>query len=433
MKKAIYWFRKNLRIDDNPSLYNAINDNEELICIYIKNYSIYNPYGIDLGNMGSFRKKFLDESVLDLKNNLKEIGIHLYIFDGDLIEVFKEIKSKYLSNKIYASKEVGWYEEKEEEELKENNFDLNLYDDQFLIERNSLPYKTDELPLIFTHFRKKIEKVVKIREEVGKIIYKKKITKYDFNFESDINFQDLEFHKYSNFPFKGGESNGRERLKFYLWENKGIETYKETRNRLIGTEYSSKLSSYLSLGSLSPVTIYHEVKKYEKEVKKNSSTYWLIFEILWREFFRYVYLKGKNNIFIKNGINENLFNKNFKNDIELFNKWKEGRTGQDFIDANIIELNKTGFMSNRGRQNVASYLVNNLDLNWILGASYFEKHLIDYDVTSNWCNWMYISGVGNNVKNWVFNPVRQSEMYDKDGFYREIWLNKKIGQQNIHF
>tara|TARA_B100002052_G_scaffold233335_1_gene216390 strand:+ start:348 stop:749 length:402 start_codon:yes stop_codon:yes gene_type:complete len=131
MKKAICWFRKNLRIDDNPSLYNAISENEEVICIYIKNYSIYNPYGIDLGNMGSFRKKFLDESVLDLKNNLKEIGIHLYIFDGDLIEVFKEIKSKYLSNKIYASKEVGWYEEKEEEVLKENNFDLNLYDDQF--------------------------------------------------------------------------------------------------------------------------------------------------------------------------------------------------------------------------------------------------------------------------------------------------------------
>ena len=187
------------------------------------------------------------------------------------------------------------------------------------------------------------------------------------------------------------------------------------------------------MGCLSPVSIYHEIKKYEKEIKKNSSTYWLIFEILWREFFRYVYLKGKNNIFIKNGINGNIFNKNFKNDIELFNKWKNGKTGQDFIDANMIELNETGFMSNRGRQNVASYLVNNLDVNWIWGASFFEKNLIDYDVSSNWCNWMYISGVGNNVKNWVFNPVRQSDMYDKRGNFRQIWLKKKIGQQNIEF
>ena len=77
--------------------------------------------------------------------------------------------------------------------------------------------------------------------------------------------------------------------------------------------------------------------------------------------------------------------------------------------------------------------MNNLDVNWIWGASFFEKSLIDYDVSSNWCNWMYISGVGNNVKNWVFNPVRQSDMYDKRGNFRQIWLKKKIGQQNIEF
>ena len=202
---------------------------------------------------------------------------------------------------------------------------------------------------------------------------------------------------------------------------------------MVGTEYSSKLSAYLALGCLSPVTIYHEIKKYEKEVVKNSSTYWLIFEILWREFFRFVYLKSKKNIFIRDGINGNIFNKKFKNDKDLFEKWADGKTGQKFIDANMIELKETGFMSNRGRQNVASFLVNNLDINWVWGASYFEKHLIDYDVTSNWCNWMYISGVGNNVKNWVFNPERQADMYDKTGIYRDIWLKRKFGQQNIQF
>tara|TARA_Y100000996_G_scaffold65319_1_gene44170 strand:+ start:1331 stop:2632 length:1302 start_codon:yes stop_codon:yes gene_type:complete len=433
MNKAIYWFRKNLRINDNPSLYNAIKENDEVICIYIKNYSIYNPSGIDIGNMGSFRKKFLDESIIDLKKNLKKAGIDLYIFDGDTLEVFQEIKSEYSSKKIYASKEVGWYEEEEEKELRNNNFNLNLYDDQFLIESKDLPYQVEELPLIFTHFRKKVEKLVKIRDLVGKVNYKNTIEKYKFRFQSEVEIENLKTHKNSNFPFKGGESQANQRLKSYLWETNGIKTYKETRNGLVGTEYSSKISAYLSLGCLSPVTVYHEIKKYEKEVTKNSSTYWLIFEILWREFFRYVYLKARKNIFIKDGINGNIFNKNFKNDLDLFDKWKNGKTGQDFIDANMIELKETGFMSNRGRQNVASYLVNNLDLNWVLGASYFEKQLIDYDVTSNWCNWMYISGVGNNVKNWVFNPVRQSEMYDKHGFYREIWLNKKIGQQNLKF
>ena len=234
----------------------------------------------------------------------------------------------------------------------------------------------------------------------------------------------------SSYPFVGGENNGLNRLKNYLWKSKNIEKYKETRNGLIGTEYSSKFSAYLCLGCISPVMIYQEVKRYEKEIKKNSSTYWLIFELLWREFFRYVYLKAKNKIFLKEGINGNIFSKNFNNDLKLFEKWKRGETGQEFIDANMKELKETGFMSNRGRQNVASYLINNLDLNWVWGASFFEKHLIDYDVTSNWCNWMYIAGVGNNTRNWVFNPERQSELHDKKGIYRSMWLKKK-GQLNI--
>ena len=122
------------------------------------------------------------------------------------------------------------------------------------------------------------------------------------------------------------------------------------------------VSAYLCLGCISPVLIYQEVKRYEKEIKKNSSTYWLIFELLWREFFRYVYLKAKNKIFLKEGINGNIFSKNFNNDLKLFEKWKRGETGQEFIDANMKELKETGFMRNRGRQNDASYLINNLDL-----------------------------------------------------------------------
>ena len=99
----------------------------------------------------------------------------------------------------------------------------------------------------------------------------------------------------------------------------------------------------------------------------------------------------------------------------------------------MVELNSTGFMSNRGRQNVASYLINELDLNWKWGAAYFENKLIDYDVASNWCNWMYMAGVGNNVRNWAFNPVKQSEVYDKSEKFRSIWLKKKLRQQIIDF
>ena len=434
MKKSIYWFRKNLRLRDNPSLFNAIKDNDEIIFIYIYDLQTYNPKGLDIHEIGDFRKKFMMESVLDLEKNLKSKNIHLHTFEGDKFKVLDEIKSSHGINTIYCSKEVGGYEEQDEKKLIEKNFELIMSEDPHLIEEREIPFNLDNLPLIFTPFRKKVEKNSKIRDEIRELpSVKKAIVNTKLKFLSKIEVNNIINHSNTAYPFEGGEKNALERLKSYLWESNNITKYKETRNGLIGTEYSSKFSAYLSTGSISPVTIYHEIKKFEREVKKNSSTYWLIFELMWREFFRYVSKKGKKNIFMINGINGNIFNRNFNSDINLFKKWCNGETGQEFIDANMSELNSTGFMSNRGRQNVASYLINELDLNWTWGAAYFESKLIDYDVASNWCNWMYMAGVGNNVRNWAFNPSKQSEMYDKGGKFRSLWLNKKLRQQIIEF
>tara|TARA_B100001063_G_scaffold246378_2_gene285252 strand:- start:1217 stop:2521 length:1305 start_codon:yes stop_codon:yes gene_type:complete len=434
MKKSIYWFRKNLRLRDNPSLFNVIKDNDEIIFIYIYDLQTYNPKGLDIHEIGDFRKKFMMESVLDLEKNLKSKNIHLHTFEGDKFKVLDEIKSSHGINTIYCSKEVGWYEEQDEKKLIEKNFELIMSEDPHLIEEREIPFNLDNLPLIFTPFRKKVEKNSKIRDEIREIpSVKKAIVNTKLKFLSKIEVNNIINHSNTAYPFEGGEKNALERLKSYLWESNNITKYKETRNGLIGTEYSSKFSAYLSTGSISPVTIYHEIKKFEREVKKNSSTYWLIFELMWREFFRYVSKKGKKNIFMINGINGNIFNRNFNSDINLFKKWCNGETGQEFIDANMSELNSTGFMSNRGRQNVASYLINELDLNWTWGAAYFESKLIDYDVASNWCNWMYMAGVGNNVRNWAFNPSKQSEIYDKGGKFRSLWLNKKLRQQIIEF
>ena len=110
MKKAIYWFRKNLRVSDNPSLKDAIEQNDEVICIYIRDYSTYSPNGLDIGEMGIFRKKFLNESISNLQENLKSFGLKLYLFEGDIIKIFEEVRSKFNSDKVYGSKEVGWYE-----------------------------------------------------------------------------------------------------------------------------------------------------------------------------------------------------------------------------------------------------------------------------------------------------------------------------------
>ena len=214
---------------------------------------------------------------------------------------------------------------------------------------------------------------------------------------------------------------GIDRLNSYFWQEDLLKVYKETRNGLLGADYSSKFSPWLAHGCLSPRYIFEEVKKYEAERKKNQSTYWLIFELIWRDYFRFVAKKYGNRIFLQSGIrNQNMEAKGSK---RIFQKWINGETGIPFIDANMIELKQTGFMSNRGRQNVASFLVKDLKINWTWGASYFESVLLDYDPCSNWCNWNYVAGVGNDPReNRYFNILSQAERYDPKGLYVKHWL-----------
>jgi deoxyribodipyrimidine photo-lyase len=180
----------------------------------------------------------------------------------------------------------------------------------------------------------------------------------------------------------------------------------------------------LANGCLSARQVFHEVKKYEAERIANESTYWLIFELLWRDYFRLVMEKFGTDLFSLEGITARKQRQPQGLDIVKFLKWVNGNTGNRFIDANMIELKRTGFMSNRGRQNVASYFVHDLGMDWRLGAWYFEAVLLDYDVYSNWGNWAYVAGVGNDPReNRYFNTARQADMYDADGAYRKLWLD----------
>jgi deoxyribodipyrimidine photo-lyase len=191
---------------------------------------------------------------------------------------------------------------------------------------------------------------------------------------------------------------------------------------MTGSDYSSKFSAWLALGCISPRFIYQELKKYESLHTANDSTYWLIFELLWRDYFRFMMKKYHNSFFQKNGIKNTDFTTKTVN-LDLLQNWIDAKTGVDFIDANMTELKLTGFMSNRGRQNVASYLCNDLAVDWRYGAAYFEQQLIDYDVCSNWGNWAYLAGVGNDPKgSRYFNIEKQAADYDKNKTFRNLWL-----------
>ena len=303
---------------------------------------------------------------------------------------------------------------------------VSLYD-QFLLGPEIIPFELYKLPKVFTPFRKKVEATLEVHAPL-EVPAKQTNTSNTPLFYSDAlwasiskELLSIKIDSRSAFPFKGGEKAAQERIDHYFFNTDHVAQYKETRNGLIGLDYSTKLSAWLANGCISARTIYYQLKAYEKTVKANESTYWVLFELLWREFFKYVGLKHKNDLFKSGGINHKSFAQG--NDPKVYNDWISGTTHSPFINANMKELSQTGWMSNRGRQNVASYWSKTLDQDWRIGATYFESQLIDYDVDSNWANWMYTSGVGNDPRDRIFNPERQADMYDPQKAFQKLWNN----------
>jgi len=326
-KTGLVWFRNNLRVDDNQVLQHAIAQNKHIIAAYCfdPRHFATDVYGFK--KTEQFRAKFLLETIAELKYNLRAINIELFVF----------------------------------------------YYDQFLYHPDDIKMGFSDIPQVFTNFRKSVEKQSQIRSAVITQAAEA-IKNIENNTEipslQDLGFEYFETNQNTAFPFKGGENSALTRLNHYFFKTKKLGFYKKTRNGLVGADFSSKFSPWLANGSISARTIYWKVKEFEKEHYKNQSTYWLIFELIWRDYFKYISLKHDTNIFKIGGILEK--NYDWNTDKTLVEKWINGETQSAFVNANMIELKKTGWMSNRGRQNVASFFAKDLKLDWRIGGK-FQK------------------------------------------------------------
>ena len=430
-KTALLWFRNDLRTYDHDSLSRAVK-HQHVIGVYFFDPRHYETDRFGFVKTGKFRTRFLLETVQELRDNLERIGIPLLVFQARPEDSMKELIQKCDVQTVYLQRE--WTSEETsvlnavKKEVGNQVLFVESYD-QFLFHPDDLPYREyGEIPNIFTHFRKQCERHVQVQscQPIPKLQNFPVISLPETKIPclEDLGFEPFETDVRSALPFSGGEDQARKRINHYLWESRKLSYYKHTRNGLIGIDYSSKLSPWLANGSLSPRMVFWEIKKYENEVVKNQDTYWLVFELIWRDYFKYVSLKFGNRIFHLKGILDKTYA--WQRSKKALHSWIEGTTSESFVNANMKELATTGWMSNRGRQNVASYWAKELEQDWRIGAAYFESLLIDYDVHSNWGNWMYNSGVGNDPRNRKFNVGLQADRYDPAGKYRRLWLQETL-------
>lgn len=466
-KRLVLWFRNDLRLDDNVIVGEALRRvqsgmAQEVVPVYTFDPRWFKAtkWGNGFLKTGPYRAQFLLESVLDLKHRLRGIGSDLVIALG-APEVTLASLSAGAQTVVLAQAEVTSEEIQAETAVgralkRVPGASLELHWGLTLFHRDDLPFNQDlsNMPDVFTPFRTKCEERVEVRKCIpvpkpGSLplpLPNSGVDKALFAFTpstiEDINPVVPQGHpvlqspsvddKKTAFTVKGGETEALARLRYFLWDTNLVAKYFDIRNGMLGADYSTKLAASLAHGCISPRRIYWEIQRYESERQANKSTYWVIFELIWRDYFKFYALKHGDSIFHKTGPvgrRGALWNGSTEN----FLAWKEGRTGWPLVDANMRELSATGFMSNRGRQNVASFLALDLGVDWRKGADWFESMLVDYDPASNWGNWVAAAGLTGGRVN-KFNIVKQSKDYDQQGDYIRHWCPelKNVPSTKIH-
>ncbi|MDF3078313.1 MAG: family cryptochrome [Sphingobacteriaceae bacterium] len=427
-KTILVWFRNDLRIHDNEILLEAVKKADHILPVYCfdPRYFTESPYRTL--KTGAFRAKFLIESVAGLRASLENLGGGLLVACAKPEEVLPEIARRYQVSEVYHHREVAVEETdisaKVEAALWKLQINLKHFIGHTLYHKEDLPFPIKDIPDVFSTFRKKIERDSAVRPSFATpvSISTPQLEPTELPTLSDLGLEEPKPDPHSVLNFKGGEAEGLKRMHEYFWQKDMLKSYKANRGVLLGSDSSSKLSPWISLGCLSTREVYWEIKKYEKEWGASDSTHSLILELLWRDYFRFMFKKHGYKYFSPTGsISE-------KPELSatqayLFEKWKNGATGIPFIDANMRELKATGFMSNKGRQVVASFLIHNLQVDGAWGAAWFEENLLDHSPASNRGNWAYAAGVANDPREKrQFDVLKQAPELDPKGDYVRTWI-----------
>jgi len=428
---VLYWLRNDLRLHDNRALRLAARRAQEqgswLLPVYLHDPVQLAETRWGFVRMGRHRQVFLAQALQDLEQQLAGLGSGLLQLQGSPAQLLPALARRLGTSRLVCEDIPAPEEEDEVQALRDAGLKVETVWQSSLVDPADLPFAPEAVPDTFTTFRQKLERtgVLEALPEPAPTALPPLPT-LPADFATTAVRPDAEpvtADPRSSFPYAKAACHGGERaalahLRQYC--ARGLpHSYKDTRNGLTGLDYSSKFSPWLATGALSARQAMAAIRAFEAERGANDGSYWLWFELLWRDHFRWMQCKHGRRLYGARGLSDRPLP---AHNARGFQRWTEGRTGDALVDAGMRELSATGYLSNRLRQNVASFLVHDLGGDWRAGAAWFESQLLDYDCCSNQGNWLYIAGRGTDPRGGRrFNTQKQANDYDRDGAYRRLW------------
>ncbi len=401
-KVSVFWFRRDLRLDDNLGFLKALKSDFPVLPIFIFDTEILDKLSKD-----DARVTFLHETLQKMRDTLqKEHNSSMALFHGKPLEIFKELTNVYDVQGIYTNHDYEPYAKDRDTEitsfLEEKKIDFNTFKDQVIFEKDDV-VKDDGKPyVVYTPYKNKWKSLFNANQLITHdtneyMVNLIALTKLPNVSLSDMNFE-ISKVKVSEFTVSPSL----------------IQNYEDTRNFPAKKNGTSRLGPHLRFGTVSVR------KMMKKAIAEENEVFWS--ELIWREFFMQILWHFPHTK--ERSFRPKYDRIDWRNNEEEFEKWKNGLTGYALVDAGMRELNSTGYMHNRVRMLVASFLCKHLLIDWRWGEAYFAEKLLDYDMSANVGNWQWAAGSGVDAAPYfrIFNPMTQVDKFDKQKEYINAWV-----------
>lgn len=396
---TIFWFRRDFRLEDNRSLYHAHQEEHPVQPIFIFDTNILD----DLKEKKDARVEFIHQEILRLQGEIREHGSSMDIRVGKPIEIWKDLLEDYEVKSAWANKDYEPYARERDKEiydlLKENGVEFRAKKDHVIFEKDEVVKDNGDPYVVYTPYSK---------------LWKKNLSGghlSSFKSEDETHWHQIEAKEIPTLEEIGFEPAGIEFPDRQLNESV-VGKYDETRD-IPAIRGTSRMSLHLRFGTVS-------IRQLVRQAKELNEKY--LNELIWRDFYQAILWHFPK--VVDQNFNSKYDAVQWRNNEEEFEKWKKGKTGYPIVDAGMRELNKTGFMHNRVRMIVASFLTKHLLIDWRWGEAYFAEKLLDYELASNNGGWQWAAGTGVDAQPYfrIFNPYSQTDKFDKDHKYINKWV-----------